>query len=165
MQDERQSRMAYSRVLQGNVGDFGHTHEDLDDRRIELHVIFTQVPGTLRALEEATTLAKDLNARVRLLVPQVVPYPLDLKSPPVLVEFNESRFLAMARAQSVETDVQIYLCRDAEALLIEKLSSPSIVIIGGLRRWWPTRETRLARKLRQKGHHVVFAELREAAHA
>ncbi|MEP7355298.1 MAG: hypothetical protein ABI824_18860, partial [Acidobacteriota bacterium] len=120
---------------------------------------------TLRALEEATKLAKDLNARVRLVVPQVVPYPLDLKSPPVLLEFNENRFLAMACAQSVETHVQIYLCRDAEELLLEKLSPPCIVIVGGRKHWWPTRETRLVRKLRQKGHHVVFAELRKAKHA
>ena len=154
MQDEPQTRIAYTRVFRSGAEDF---HPAVDgDRRIELNVIFTQVPGTLRALEEAATLAKDLDARVRLLAPQVVPYPLPLNCPPVLREFSESRFLAMACAQSVETDVQIYLCRDAEELLLEKLSPHSIVIIGSRKHWWPTRETRLARKLRRKGHYVCL---------
>ena len=46
------------------------------------------------------------------MVPQVVPYPLPLESPPVLIDWNERRFRVIADESPVETTVRIYLCRD-----------------------------------------------------
>ena len=43
---------------------------------LEVVVLFTDVQGTLRALKTAAELARNLNGRIRLLAPQVVPYPL-----------------------------------------------------------------------------------------
>ncbi len=126
---------------------------------IDVAVVFTKIPATLCALRKAADLTRDLNARIRLLVPEVVPYPLPLDHPPAPVEFTERRFLATALAQTVETHVEVYLCRDIEALLWEELVPRSLVVIGGRKRWWPTRETRLAAKLRRRGHVVVFAAL------
>jgi len=34
----------------------------------------------------------------------------------------------------------------------------SIVILGGRKRWWPTKEERLARQLRRAGYEVLFKE-------
>ncbi len=128
------------------------------DQKLSIAVIFTSVESTLAALKEAGTLASSLGARITLLVPQVVPYPLPLESPPVLLEFNERRFRLIASQSPVETTVRIYLCRDGLEILTHVLSPGSIVVIGGQKRWWPTREKKLARQLRQAGHEVFFTE-------
>jgi hypothetical protein len=127
-------------------------------RKLNIVVVFTSVEATLAALKEAGSMASSLGARITLLVPQVVPYPLALQSPPVLIDFNEKRFQVMASKSPVETSVQIYLCRDPFETLASVLSPGSIVVLGGRNRWWPTREKSLARKLRKAGHEVLFKE-------
>ena len=63
---------------------------------LNLDVVFTSLEPTLAALKKAADLASRLNARITLVVPQVVPYPLPLKTPPVLIDFNERRFRVIA---------------------------------------------------------------------
>jgi hypothetical protein len=128
------------------------------DQRLNIAVVFTSVESTLEALKEAGNLANSLGARITLVVPQVVPYPLPLETPPVLVEFNEHRFRVIASESSVETGVQIYLCRDRLQMLLATLSPNSLVVIGGRKKWWPTTEKLMARRLRQAGHKVIFIE-------
>lgn len=127
-------------------------------QKLNIAVVFTSVEATLAALKEAGTLASSLGARITLLVPQVVPYPLPLESPPVFLDFNENRFRVIASESPVETSVHIYLCRDQFETLASVLSPGSIVVLGGQKRWWPTREKSLARRLRRVGHEVVFKE-------
>jgi len=128
------------------------------DRQLNIAVVFTSVESTLTALKEAGNLANSLSARITLVVPQVVPQPLPLETPPVLVEFNENRFRVMASESPVETSVQIYLCRDRFETLASVLKSGSIVVLGGRKRWWPTKEQTLARQLRRVGYEVLFKE-------
>lgn len=128
------------------------------DRQLNVAVVFTSVDSTLAALKEAGALANSLGARIRLVVPQVVPYPLPLESPPILVEFNESRLRVMASESPVETSVQVYLCRDRVEMLLHTLSPNSLVVIGGRKKWWPTSEKLMARRLRQAGHKVILME-------
>jgi hypothetical protein len=128
------------------------------DQNLDIAVVFTSVASTLAALKEAGNLANSLGARIKLVVPQVVPYPLPLESPPVLVEFNENRFRVMASESSVETSVQIYLCRDRCETLTSVLKPGSIVVLGGRKRWWPTQDELLARQLRRAGYEVLFKE-------
>src|SRR5690242_13531111 len=128
------------------------------DQKLNIAVVFTSVESTLAALKEAGNLANSLGAKITLVVPQVVPYPLPLESPPVLLEFNENRFRQIAAQSPVETTVQIYLCRDGLATLMKVLTPSSLVFIGAKRRWWPTRERSLVRRLRKGGHEVVFKE-------
>src|SRR5579862_5171885 len=63
---------------------------------LEVVVMFTDVQGTLRALKTAAEMAHNLNGRIRLLAPQIVPYPLPLDSPQVSNEFNQKRFQTLA---------------------------------------------------------------------
>jgi len=128
------------------------------DQKLNIAVIFTSVESTLAALKEAGNLANSLGAKITLVVPQVVPYPLPLETPPVLLEFNEHRFRVIANESLVETSVQIYLCRDRQAMLLRMLSPNSLVVIGGHKKWWPTTEKLTARRLRQAGHKVIFIE-------
>jgi hypothetical protein len=110
------------------------------------------------ALKRTGTLAESLGARITLVVAQVVPYPLALTSPPVLLDFQERRFREIAAESPVDIRVQLYLCRDELETLKRVLKPHSLIVIGGRRRWWPTSEQKLARKL-QTGHEVIFTEI------
>jgi hypothetical protein len=126
--------------------------------KLNVFVIFTSVDATLQALKEAGKLAHQLNGRIMLVAPQVVPYPLPLTSPPVLLDWNERRLRVIADESAVETIVRIYLCRDPWRALEQALRPHSVVVVGGRKRWWPTRESRLARRLRRAGHEVILAK-------
>jgi hypothetical protein len=128
------------------------------DSRLDISVVFTSVDATLSALKEAADLAGSLGGRITLIVPQIVPYPLPLTSPPVLVDFNERRLRVIASNCRVETRVSIYLCRDCFETLQSVLKPHSLVVVGSRKRWWPTAEKRLAKKLRRFGHQVVVTE-------
>jgi hypothetical protein len=128
------------------------------DQKLNIAVVFTSVEATLAALREAGALAHSLGARIQLVVPQVVPYPAPLESPPVLVEFSEKRFRVVAAASLVETSVQIYLCRNRFETLTSFLKRGSIVVLGGPKRWLPTKDERLAWRLRRAGYEVIFKE-------
>jgi len=150
--------LAIEKLLAPRTGHPTRTIGEEADRKLNVAVVFTSVESTLLALKEAGTLANSLSARITLMVPQVVPYPLPLESPPVLVEFNEQRFRVIASESLVETAVQIYLCRDRLEMLLGTLSPNSLVVIGGRKKWWPTTEKLMARRLRQAGHKVIFIE-------
>ena len=128
------------------------------DSKLDISVVFTSVDPTLTALKEAGELASNLGGRITLIVPQIVPYPLPLTSPPLLVDFNERRLRVIASHCRVETRVSIFLCRDPLETLQAVLKPQSLVVIGSRKSWWPTREKRLARKLRRFGHQVVVTE-------
>src|ERR1700730_7804985 len=136
--------------------------ENNPGNELEINVIFTDDQGTLSALRTAGALAHQLRAHINLLVPRVVPYAFPLASPPVSIQFTERRLLDLARqgAQaSVVVSVRLYLCRDPRLCLLEALKAQSLVVVGGRARWWPTKETKLARMLQFAGHHVIFAGL------
>jgi hypothetical protein len=128
------------------------------DHGLNVAVVFTSVAGTIAALKKAAALADRLSPRIKMVVPQLVPYPLPLESPPVPVDFSERTFRKIALERPLETNVEIYLCRDALGTLKAVLAPGSLVVIGGRKRWWPTREKTWARKLRRCGHEVVFTE-------
>ena len=150
--------LAIEKILVPATGHLAPPRVEGADRGLNISVVFTSVESTLAALKEAGTLASSLGARITLLVPQVVPYPLPLETPPVLVEFNERRFRVIASQSPVETSVHIYLCRDKFQTLTSVLSPGSIVVLGGRKRWWPTRDEVLARELRRAGCEVIFKE-------
>jgi hypothetical protein len=156
----RQNNMALEieKILKPATGQPSGAPVEEKVQKLNIAVIFTSREATLAALKEAGTLASSLGARITLLVPQVVPYPLPLESSPILIDFNEKRFRLMASESPVETSVQIYLCRDRFETLAGVLSPGSLVVLGGRKRWWPTREKSLAKKLREGGHEVVFKE-------
>jgi len=128
------------------------------EQELNISVVATTFEATAIALKKAGVLANRLGARISLTVPQVVPFPLPLESPPVLIEFNEHRYLSIARENCVETSVHIFLCRDRVETLMSVLKPRSLVVLGGRKQWWPTGERRLAWKLRKAGHEVILIE-------
>jgi hypothetical protein len=158
VEGQKEMSLAFEKILAPATGRPNQPSSTEADQKLNISVVFTSVESTLAALKEAGGLANSLGARITLVVPQVVPYPLALETPPVLIDFNEKRFRTIASQSPVETTVQIYLCRDGLETLQNVLNPGSIVVIGGRKRWWPTREKKLARQLRRAGHEVVFKE-------
>ncbi len=126
--------------------------------RLDIAVIFTSVKATLAAIRKAGALARSLSARIVLVVPQIVPWPLPLDRSPVLADFSEKRFRDIARESPVDIMVRLYLCRDRREALVAGLKPRSLVVVGGRKRWWPTSEKRQAKLLRRAGHEVIFIE-------
>jgi hypothetical protein len=130
-----------------------------EDHRLEISVVATSPDAGSAALERAAALTGSLSARITLIVPQIVPFPLPLSSPPVLLDFQESRLRRIASKSPVETVVRIYLCRDPWEVLQTVLMPHSLIVLGSRRKWrLLRRENRLARRLRKAGHDVIVAD-------
>ena len=123
---------------------------------LEVNVVYTRLPGAAETMQTASGLARGLGARLTVHVAKIIPYPLELKAPPVSILFAEQQLLAFAGEQPVETNIQMYLCRDLTETIRRVLKPDSVVIIGGRKRWWPTAEKKLAAILRRDGHHVIL---------
>lgn len=127
-------------------------------RKLDLQVIFTDLPKTAAALATARTLARDLGARITLMAAQVVPYPLPLTEPDVPVEFTERAMESLAADE--DATIEIYLCRDRNDAIRHVLPPDSLVIVGARKwRWWPSWESRLARVLRRDGRRVLVVSI------
>jgi hypothetical protein len=134
------------------------------DRPLDIVVLHLSDSSTLRALKTARTLASELSARVHLLAPHIVPYPLSLNAPQVPVSFTANRLREIAAEAGVEVTVDIVLCRDLMTTLSVVLKPHSLIVTGEHRpRWrafqWLDRECRLAQRLRKLGHQVLSADL------
>jgi hypothetical protein len=124
---------------------------------MEVVVLHTTVAETLQALKAAAQMAQDLSARIRLLVLEVVPYPLPLDHPAALLPFTQRRFRTLAKKAAIETNVDIHLVRDREKALGELLEPHSVVVMGVHQSWWPSANRKIAKRLERAGHQIVFA--------
>jgi hypothetical protein len=129
------------------------------DPSLQVTVVYTTPEGTLAALKAAGTLAKDLGARVGLLVTEVVPFRLPLEQPRVSVDFLKRRQEALVSEAGIEEEevrVRICVCRDRKNTLRQLLPPRSLVVLGGRNAWWHRRERKLESFLTRLGHHVIF---------
>ncbi|MGA3201270.1 MAG: hypothetical protein ABSF12_02120 [Bryobacteraceae bacterium] len=124
---------------------------------MEIVVLHTTIAETLQALKTAARLADGLSARIRLLVLEVVPYPLPLDRPHVPLAFTRRRFRTLAANSSIETNIDIHLVRDPDQTIESILEPHSVVVMGAHRSWWPNAHSRVAARLERLGHQVVFA--------
>jgi len=130
---------------------------------LDLLVPFTTPELTRAALDAANRMGAGLNAVIRLVKVQVVPYPLDLKQSPVYIEFLKDQ---LAHFQSdIPVAPEIRLARDLEAGLLGTLGGESVVILATRKRPWKTSNERLAAALRRAGRTVVLAALDPSAAA
>jgi hypothetical protein len=132
------------------------------DPKLQLYVVYTDVEGTRAALRTASHLACDLNARIVLMVAQVVPYPLPLEAPDVPGEFTLDALTRLAAEPGGDVSIRVFLCRDRDETVCNELPAASLVVIGGPKHWWSTRTPLLARLLRRAGHEVILARVSAA---
>jgi hypothetical protein len=126
------------------------------DPRLNLYVLFTDLQATRAALLAGTQLARDLNARLVLIVAKIVPYPLPLESPPVATAFTDQALSKLAASQETDVVARVYLCRDRETAIRDALAPRSLVMIGRRKRFWPDPAPGLARLLERDGHQVIL---------
>ena len=120
---------------------------------LDLVVPFTVPRLTEIALRAAHRLGAGLDAAVRLVKVQVVPFPLDLRFSPVPVDFLEEQLRSLfGEGDSVE----IRLAREFEEGLRGALRYRSMVVLATNKRPWRTRTERLAESLRKAGYTVVM---------
>jgi hypothetical protein len=127
--------------------------------RLAVFVIFTSINRTLKALEKAGQLARPLQTGITILVVQKVHYSLPLDEPPVPFEFVIRHFEEMVDRLPENTRISAYVCREPMQALKRVLKHNCPVVMGVRKRWWPTREERLARKLRRAGYDVIVVKM------
>ena len=121
---------------------------------LDLVVPFTTPELTRAALDTANRMGAGLNATLRLVRVQVVPFPLDLSQSPVYIDFLKDQ---IAQFQSdLPVAGEIRLAREFEAGLLGTLGPESVVILATPKRMWRTRNEVLAAILRRAGHKVVL---------
>jgi hypothetical protein len=124
---------------------------------LKVQVIATSVNGTRAALAAARRLAADLTAHVVVFVPFVVPYGEVLEHPTVDPEVIGARYGRLAEELSLEAEVRVCVCRSWAEALGSVLSHDAPVVVGGdTRRWFPTREQKLAASLVRGGYDVLL---------
>lgn len=121
---------------------------------LDLVVPFTTPELTRIAVDAANGMGTGLNANLRLVKVQVVPFPLDLDQSPVYIDFLKEQMSHFQSALPVAGEIR--LAREFEAGLEGTLGSESVVILATPRRPWTTHNERLAAKLRRAGHKVVL---------
>jgi hypothetical protein len=129
------------------------------DGQLEIVLLFTSPEATGTALERTAGLLAGLNARIKLVAVLTVPYALALNRPPFSASFHEQRLQDIASKSPVETAAHLYFCRCPFETLTSVLKPDSVVIVGTRKRWWPTRERRLARKLESAGFRSLILEV------
>src|SRR5258708_14575773 len=96
----------------------------------EIVVLYTTPSATAEALRHAAKLSTLLYGRIRLIALKVVPYPLDLATPSVSVEFTEDTLRALTSGISADVLVDVLNCRDEVETLCARLRPASVVLIG-----------------------------------
>jgi hypothetical protein len=142
------------------TGKSGHVLSEIAIRtepaKLEINVIFTDCHATLSALRDAAKLAPSLNARIRIILPAIVPYPLKADEPPVCRVRHQRMLRTVTDEIRIATVAEIVYCRDY-ADLNRAMPAHSIVVIGGRRHWWRRWGVgrTLGRVLRDGGNHVL----------
>ena len=148
----------------------GHALSEIAVRRepakLEINVIYTDCEATLAAIRYSARLATSFQARIRILLLAIVPYPLTLDECPVC-EANHRRLLSsVADAMRIETVAEIVRCREYADLNCT-MPPHSIAVVGGRRRWWRRWSVgnRLERALNAGGHKVIRGTHKKDSHA
>ncbi len=134
----------------------------------QVTVVFTTRPGTQAALRMAGAFAKDLGARIRLVVAHEVPFHFPLDKPPVSLDFLERyqiRLVSESGVRAEEVHIEMFLCSDRAECLRRVLRPRSLVVVGGRRRRWLNSERRLEKWLGRLEHRVIFAEVEPQNHS
>jgi hypothetical protein len=109
-----------------------------------------------RAALRHAGVCSDLDVHVNLVDIQVVPFPCPLDQPPINKEFSEHRLVELLKETGLPGRAALLYTRDWLEGFRQMLEPGSLVVLATRRRWWPTREEKLARTLTKAGHQVML---------
>ena len=139
------------------------SYVDIDHQRpsdMTTGVLWMVVPYTTPELTRAALrhagVCTDLDVHVVLVDIQVVPFPCPLDQPPINKKFSECRLSAMLKESGLPGRAAVLYTRNWLEAFKQVLEPGSLVILATKRRWWPTREDKLARTLSKAGHQVML---------
>jgi hypothetical protein len=113
---------------------------------------------TRAALKYSENLATDLNVRLRLIDVHVVPYGVPIDSPTVNPKHLARRLRQLAQESALPVSAEVVYARDWEQGFRRSLAPGSLIVMAMKRSWWPTKDKRLAARLRNLGHQVMWVE-------
>jgi hypothetical protein len=113
---------------------------------------------TRAALKYAAGLAGDLNVRLRLVDVHVVPYGIPLDAPTANPKHLTRKLRQLAQESALPISAEVIYARDWELGFRRALAPGSLILMAMKRSWWPTKDKRLAARLRKFGHQVIWVE-------
>jgi hypothetical protein len=144
-------------------------HRQVAIRTDAVHVVFTSIDETLRAVQIAGGLAKALGVSLTLILTRTVPRVLAVNAPTGLsspeTDVLVDRLQDAGREAGVDVRVRVYLCRHVQHVVPLAFKPHSLIVMAGQRSWWPTPTERWRRSLEAAGHSVVFVCARRATAA
>src|SRR5256885_2187673 len=95
---------------------------------LQVTIAFTVIPQDSRPIRAAAALVADLNARIRLLFIEVVPFPLPAHEPAIDQEWTLQKLRRLAESIDLDAELQVVLCRDVRQALIEHTKEGAVVL-------------------------------------
>ena len=136
-----------------------------DSSKIVITVLFTPHASPARAMDAAIRLAKGFDTSIEIIVPEIVPFALELDHPAIDTRTLLSQVCELTNGVPVETAVHLCLGREVEQILSTVLKPDSIVVIGEREPLWLGKYHRISEYLRARGHQVIFTIPRNKRHA
>src|SRR5262245_28793792 len=122
---------------------------------LRIVVPYTTPEQTRAALRHAWA-CTDLDIHISLVDIQVVPFPCPLDQPLIDKEFSERRLQDLFKESGLLGQATVLYTRDRLEGYLRILEPKSLVVLATKKRWWPTREQKLARALAKAGHEVML---------
>jgi hypothetical protein len=123
---------------------------------LEVVVPYTSPEMTEKVAERAAALSAGLNVLLKLVAVYVAPYPAELRCPAAMERHLTARLTELAERTSLPSCVDLVVSRDRAEGFRQVLPPGSAVLLGSRKRFWRTREEKLARELTRLGHHVLL---------
>jgi hypothetical protein len=154
-------------VLGARIDGRAIVDHDLDRRRpaeVTTGVLSVVIPYTTMEHTQAAIrhvgVCSDLDVHVTLVDVQVVPFPCPLDQPPIDSKYSRSRLAALFSETSLPGRGVVLYARDWLEGIRRALEPQSLIVMATRRRWWPTREEKLARSLSKAGYQVMLLSVR-----
>jgi hypothetical protein len=141
-------------MKQNNQAVIDTPQTEQQNARLDLVIPFTTPELTMAAVQAANRLGEGLDAGIRLLKIQVVPWPLQLNQSPVPKEFLTAQLQRFGSPVPMKREIRF--AREFEPGLRGALNEHSLVILATHKRPWRTRTEHLAAQLRRDGYNVVI---------
>jgi len=128
------------------------------DHGIRVLVPYTSPGVTREALAAARAMTRGLAASIAVVAVHVIPYPAPFHVSDLVRRHLEKRLEWAAGDGPDRAEATIVLARSVEEGF-RAAECGGTIVVGSRKRWWPTRERRLARTLERCGCRVVLVRL------